>query len=83
MERVRLEYFRLLRTSNIRIATDSNISLSVSGNANIFTFTGNSANFSKAVGLDSNLTVAGNTLFGSNVSMNAFNITNLAVPVQF
>jgi hypothetical protein len=67
-------------TSNIRIATDSNIALSVSGNANIFTFTGNSANFSKPVGLDSNLTVAGNTLFGSNVSMNAFNITNLAEP---
>ena len=67
-------------TSNIRIATDSNIALSVSGNANIFTFTGNSANFSKSVGLDSNLTVAGNTLFGSNVSMNAFNITNLAEP---
>ena len=67
-------------TSNIRIAQDSNIALSVAGNANIFTFTGNSANFSKSVGLASNLTVAGNTLFGSNVSMNAFNITNLAEP---
>jgi hypothetical protein len=66
--------------SNIRIAENSNIAFSVSGNANVFTFTGNSANFSKPVGLDSNLTVAGNTLFGSNVSMNAFNITNLAEP---
>jgi hypothetical protein len=66
--------------SNIRIAENSNIAFSVSGNANIFTFTGASANFSKDVGLDSNLTVAGNTLFGSNVSMNAFNITNLAEP---
>jgi hypothetical protein len=67
-------------TSNIRIALNSNIALSVAGNANVFTFTGNSANFSKSVVLASNLTVAGNTLFGSNVSMNAFNITNLAEP---
>ena len=66
--------------SNVRIAANSNIAFSVSGNANIFTFTGVSANFTKDVGLDSNLTVAGNTLFGSNVSMNAFNITNLAEP---
>jgi hypothetical protein len=52
----------------------------VSGNANIVTFNGNSATFDKAVVLSSNLTVAGNTLFNSNVSMNAFNITNLAEP---
>jgi hypothetical protein len=66
--------------SNVRIASNGNIALSVSGNANIFTFTGNSAIFDKAVVLSSNLTVAGNTLFNSNVSMNSFHITNLADP---
>jgi len=66
--------------SNVRIESNGNIALSVSGNANIFTFTGNSAIFDKAVDLSSNLTVAGNALFNSNVSMNAFNITNLADP---
>jgi len=66
--------------SNVRIAENGNIALSVSGNANIFTFTGNSANFSKPVGLDSTLTVAGNTLFNSNVNMGGRNINNLAEP---
>ena len=66
--------------SNVRIESNGNIALSVSGNANIFTFTGNSAIFGKAVALSSNLTVAGNTLFNSNVSMNSFHITNLADP---
>jgi hypothetical protein len=66
--------------SNVRIASNGNIAFSVSGNANIVTFNGNSATFDKAVVLSSNLTVAGNTLFNSNVSMNAFNITNLAEP---
>ena len=56
-------------TSNVRIVANSNIAMSVAGNANIFTVTGTGANVAGTLNTTGNTTITGNLVVSTNANV--------------
>ena len=56
-------------TSNVRIVANSNIAMSVAGNANVFTVTGTGANVAGTINATGNATIGGNLVVTTNANI--------------